>query len=388
MHDLHRAPFPPRLTLLATLSVLITAVGCEPGGQQPEAPAEPPAKLALDTVAVIHNDLLYFVQEVKRGPGGLLVVMKAAPAEVLLLNEAGDLMGTVGRLGEGPGEFRGLLDLDTKGDSILLLDGLARRVLLFHRESPVATWSLRTLPEIPQQIAFGAGGAPVVSVARDPGTGWGNAMQVLRDTIQFYRVDDPGTPLETSVKVPGDELFVPRNPSGGTQVGMPAFAAHAQYDLVPTGVVAADARDGRVMAFDWDGQTARTLRPASPPTPASEADMDALWERVEARVRRDSDEEYMSYARQSVEVWDGTVPRPFYSAVISDGSETLIGHYAHRSADAEEWSLLDRNGKTVGAFMLDEGIRLCSLQDREVLGVGRDSMDVEHLLVLRIREEM
>ena len=116
--------------------------------------------------------------------------------------------------------------------------------------------------------------------------------------------------------------------------------------------------------------------------------MDALWERVEARVRRDSDEEYMSYARQSVEVWDGTVPRPFYSAVISDGSETLIGHYAHRSADAEEWSLLDRNGKTVGAFMLDEGIRLCSLQDREVLGVGRDSMDVEHLLVLRIREEM
>ena len=72
MHDLHRAPFPPRLTLLATLSVLITAVGCEPGGQQPEAPAEPPAKLALDTVAVIHNDLLYFVQEVKRDPAASL----------------------------------------------------------------------------------------------------------------------------------------------------------------------------------------------------------------------------------------------------------------------------------------------------------------------------
>ena len=223
MHDPHRAPLPPRLTLLATLCVLITTVGCEPGDQRPEAPAEPPATPTLDTVAVIHNDLLYFVQEVKRGPDGLLVVMKAAPTEVLLLNEAGDLVGTVGR---------------------------------------------------------------------------------------------------------------------------------------PTGVVAADARDGRVVAFDWNGQTARTLRPASPPTPASEADMDALWERVEARVRRDSDEDYMSYARQSVEVWDRTVPRPFYSAVISDGSETLIGHYAHRSTDIVEWSLLDRNGKTVGAFTLDEGIRL------------------------------
>lgn len=117
MHDLHRAPLPRRLSLLATLSVPLTAVGCEPGGRQPEVPAEPPARLALDTVAVIHSDLLYFVQE----------------------------------------------------------------------------------------------------------------------------------------------------------------------------------------------------------------------------VRRDPDEDYMSYARQAVEVWDGTVPRPFYSAVISDGSETLIGHYAHRSADIVEW---------------------------------------------------
>ena len=139
-------------------------------------------------------------------------------------------------------------------------------------------------------------------------------------------------------------------------------------------------------SMDWGGQVVRTLRPASSPTPVSDADMDALWERVEARVRRDPDEDYMSYARQSVEVWDGTVSRPFYSAVISDGSETLIMHYAHRSAGTVEWSLLDLNGKTVGGFTVDGGTRLLSLQDREVLGVGRDSMDVEHLLVLRIRE--
>ncbi len=383
MHDSHRAPLPPRLSLLATLSVLITAVGCEPGGRQPAAPAEPPARLTLDTVAIVHSDLLYFVEDVKRGPDGLFVVLNLGPTEVLLLNEAGDLMGTVGRLGEGPGEFQSLLDLDTKGDSILLLDGAMRRVLLFHRESPVATWSLRDLPETPLKIAFGAGGAPVVSVERDPGTGLRNVMQVLRDTIEFYRVDDPGTPLETPIKVPGGERFVLGNPTAEIKGGMPAFAAHAQYDLVPTGVVAADARDGRVVSFDWDGQTARILRPASPLPAVSEAEMDALWERVEARVSRDPGEAYLSRARQSVEVWDGTVPRPFYAAVISDGSEILVGHYVHRWADIVEWSLLDRNG-TVGTFTLEEGIRLFSLHDREILAVGRDSMDVEHLLVLRI----
>ena len=231
------APLLPRLGLLATLCVLTTAAGCEPGGRQPAAPAEPPARLTLDTVVVVHSDLLYFVQDVKRGPDGLFVVMKLEPTEVLLLNEAGDLVGTVGRPGEGPGEFQGLLDMDTKGDSILLLDGAMRRVLLFHRESPVATWSLRDLPETPLKIAFGAGGAPVVSVARDSGTGLRNVMQILRDTIEFYRVDDPGTPLETPIKVPGGESFVLRSPSGDIRDGMPAFAAHAQYDLVPTGVI-------------------------------------------------------------------------------------------------------------------------------------------------------
>lgn len=391
MHDRgrdHRIPTALRWSCPATLPLLITAIACEPDDRQPDPPAEPPATLTLDTVAVIHSGLLHFVQDVARGPDGHLVVLNIGTAEVLMLNEAGDSVGTIGRLGEGPGEFGGLLDLDTQGDSILLLDGLRRRVLLFHRESPVATWSIREIPGLPQQVAFTADGTPVVSVERDPGTGRGNVMQILRDTIEFYRVDDPGTPLETSVKIPGGETFVPRNPSAGTGVGRPAFAARAVYDLVPTGLVAADARDGRVFSLDWDGQAARHLRPASPPSPVSDADMERLWERVEARVRRDPDEDYMSFARQAVEVWDAPVPRPFYSALISDGSETLLGHYAHRLSDIVEWTLLDRDGKTVGAFTLDEGMGLFSLQDREILGVGRDLMDVEHLLVLRIRERM
>ncbi len=388
MHDHGRDPWVRALlpwSLVATLSLLITAVGCEPGDREPAAAAAPPAKLTLDTVAVIHSDLLHSVECVRRGPDDNLVVMNMWPSEVLLLNTAGDLVGTVSRMGEGPGEFQALRDLDTKGDSILLLD--TRAVLLFHRQSSVGTWSLRTLPGIPQQVAFTADGAPVVTAERGPPPDRENAMRVLRDTVEFYRVDDPETAIETPVEVPSGELLVSWNASDGIRVGMPAFAAWEVYDLTLTGVVAADARDGRVMSFDWGGHAARTLRPASPPTPASEAEMDRFWERVDARARRDLDSDYMTHARQSVDVWGGSVPRPFYSAVISDGSETLIGHYAHWSEDIVEWSLLDRNGKTLGTFNLGPGKRLLSLRDREVLGVGRDSMDVEHLLVLRIRKE-
>lgn len=384
----HRVPALRWRPSRATLLTLIATVGCQAGDRESATPPEAPPTLTLDTVAVIHSDLLHYVRNVRRGPDGNLVVMSMFPASVQLLNAAGDLVGTVGRLGEGPGEFRGLLDMDTKGDSILLLDGLASRVLLFHRQSPVATWSLRNLPGIPQQVAFAADGAPVVSVQTRPRPSRENAMRVLRDTVEFHRVDDPGKALETPVTVPGGERFVTWDASGRPRVGGPAFAAWEVYDLTLGGVVAADARDGRVMSFDWGGREARTLRPASPPIPASEEEMDRFWERVEARARRDPEEDRMKSARQSVDVWGGPVPRPFYSAVISDGSETLVGHYAHWSADIVEWSLLDRHGRTIGTFTLDPGKELITLQDREILGVGHDSLDVEHLLVLRIREEM
>ena len=145
-------------------------------------------ELVLDTVAVVHSDLLHYVEGLRRGPDGDLVVMNTGSVNVLLLNPLGDSVGTVGRLGEGPGEFQGLLDLDTKGDSILILDGLRRRVLLFHRDSPVNTWSLHAISGTLEQVAFSSDGTPVVSAARQPRASQGEAMRVLRETVEFYQI--------------------------------------------------------------------------------------------------------------------------------------------------------------------------------------------------------
>ena len=86
-------------------------------------------------------------------------------------------------------------------------------------------------------------------------------------------------------------------------------------------------------------QVARTLRAASPPTPVPQAEMDRLWERAEAVARRRPDMDYMTFARQAIEVWGESVPRPFHESAISDGSETLIKHFAPSTSDLVEWSL-------------------------------------------------
>ena len=114
--------------------------------------------------------------------------------------------------------------------------------------------------------------------------------------------------------------------------------------------------------------------------------MDRLWDYAEATARRLPERDYLTYVREAVDVWGKSVPRPFYTAVISDGSETLIQHYSSRVSDVTEWSLLAEDGETLGKFSLDRDTRLFSLQDREVLGVGLDSLDVEHVIVGRIRD--
>lgn len=381
----HLSPARKRRKVPVGVFLLIAAAGCEPESAE-EAPAEIPVQLVLDTVDVFHSDLFHYVGGIRRLSGGDLAVMNAGSLNVLLLDSLGGLVTTIGRMGQGPGEFQGMLDMDTSGDSIVVLDGLMRRVQLFDRDSLVTVWPLREITGTPEQVGFSSAGAPVVAYGTPPDAGRENTMQVLRETVELYRVDDPATALETPVEIPGDEFFSGRAEGGATFKGMPAFNVWSTYDLTHTGVVAADARDGRVVSFAWGEQAARTLRPPSPPNPVPEAEMDRLWERAEATARRRPDMDYMTFVRQAVEVWGGPVPLPFHETLISDGSEILIEHFAPGSAETVDWSLLDENGETLGTFNLGRTTELLSLRDREVLGVGRDSLDVEHVIVLRIRE--
>jgi len=382
----YRCPAGRRRSVLVGPCLLIAVAGCERESPEVETPPETAVQLVLDTVNVVHSDLFHRVEGVRRLRGGDLAVMNAGSLNLLLLDSLGDLKETIGRLGQGPGEFQGMLDMDIEGDSIVVLDGLMRRVQLFRRDSFVTMWPLRGITGTPEQVAFSSGGGPVVAFGTRPDAGQGNVMRVLRETVELYRVDDPGTALETSVEIPGDEFFYGRGEGGATFMGMPAFNVWSTYDLTRTGVIVADGRDGRVVSFPWGGQVARALRAASPPAPVPQAEMDRFWQRAETVARRRPDMDYMTFARQAVDVWGESVPRPFYEAVISDGSETLIKHFAPSSSDLVEWSLLGGDGETLGTFNLGRATELHSLRNREVLGVGRDSLDVEHILVLRIRE--
>jgi len=195
----YRCPAGRRRSVLVGPCLLIAVAGCERESPEVETPPETAVQLVLDTVNVVHSDLFHRVEGVRRLRGGDLAVMNAGSLTLRLRDSLGDLKETIGRLGQGPGEFQGMLDMDIEGDSIVVLDGLMRRVQLFRRDSFVTMWPLRGITGTPEQVAFSSGGGPVVAFGTRPDAGQGNVMRVLRETVELYRVDDPGTALETSV---------------------------------------------------------------------------------------------------------------------------------------------------------------------------------------------
>ena len=184
--------------------LVLAAGGCEPENPEVRTRTGAPVDLFVDTATVVHSDLLFRVKSVGRIADGGLAVMNQGSRNVLLLDADGDSAATIGRLGEGPGDFLSVTDLDTKGDSILVLDALARRLQLFHRASLVDVWSLREITGTLAQVTFSPDGAPVVSATREsPYPASEDAMKVLREPVEFHRVDEPATALETPVEIPG-----------------------------------------------------------------------------------------------------------------------------------------------------------------------------------------
>jgi hypothetical protein len=70
---------------------------------------------------------------VRAGPDGNVYVLEPAEGRIAVIDPAGDLVGRIGRRGQGPGEFLGPASLGWHADTLWVLDVGTRRVTwLFH----------------------------------------------------------------------------------------------------------------------------------------------------------------------------------------------------------------------------------------------------------------
>ena len=134
--------------------VIGAAAGCGsdgdinlPGGAEPGSVPSLLYAMGLDTVRVtLENEIVATVDgplaltrvgDLLPAPDGSLLVGQPEDRTVMLLSRDGDVVGRVGREGEGPGEFRWISALGWRGDSLWVSDIRGRRITVFNSQLEV-----------------------------------------------------------------------------------------------------------------------------------------------------------------------------------------------------------------------------------------------------------
>ncbi len=126
-----------------------------------------------------------------------ILVADSRNIAIRVYSESGDYLSDLGRKGNGPGEFRYISDFATTDTTILVIDGLLRRVVIFSDSTgPPITRIFDQTPLEKQPIPVNVSGDKVMALT------FGNAQlknegAIIQDTVSIYLYDSLGSYLQS-----------------------------------------------------------------------------------------------------------------------------------------------------------------------------------------------
>jgi hypothetical protein len=334
--------------------------------------------LDIGTLDGAEEDQLVRVSGVVRLADGRIVVGNGGSFELRFYDADGQFLTTVGREGEGPGEFAGLgmVALFAGGDSIGVYDWRLRRVSVFDVDGTF----VRSYP-----LHFAQGSPSAVGPFEDGRwlcrTGGsfrpGEVAEVWRDTAAYYVFGSDGTLQDSLFAQPWWEMFVQRVGGSSFRARSLPFArgsAHAVYDHgFWTGITdryeitryAPDGTPEVIVRKDHN-----PLRVTAETLEASKAE--ALTFATDVNVRRETER---MYAEAPI-----AETMPAFSALAVDADGRLwVAEYMPPGADRQEWTVFDADGRIVGAATMPQDFRVRQIGRDFVVGTWMDELDVEHV---------
>src|SRR5690606_38762446 len=338
---------------------------------------------------------LYRVAAVVPLPGGRVAIGTQTPPQVLVFASDGTLAATLGRQGDGPGEFHGVASVVPIGaDSLAVWDDRRRRMSVFtmdgsfQREvdlsalaplTPIAAATLegllawtRLLPSAPGSLVLFA-----VGVLGDPGPG------VIRVAAPSHRITAAGDELAAFGPFPGEELYS----FGGSDVFPYIFGAttHAAASNGALVVGTADATELR--AYGPDGTLRRIVRwPDHDRTVGGP--LLAQWSEAEADWIASMSAELRPLIRKLLERMPRPDRFPAYDGLIAgEDGRVWVGAYAGQleivypplklRVPERRWLVFAADGALAASVRTPEGFEPHAVRDGRVWGVYTDTLDIE-----------
>jgi hypothetical protein len=309
---------------------------------------------------------------------GRIVIANGGSADVRVFRPDGSHLLSVGRKGEGPGEFNFPWTVwRVAGDSIAVYDYMLKRLTLFSNDFAFGRVALLSpaLLNAPTPLGTFSNGDlllydPIFDIP-DVGfdTIWAYAHRygldgAVVDTLGRYSMGVMGRYEQVSV------------------VGGPAFQPRTVVAVAGDGLVVGPADDYRLHFLDPAGGLRRIARWHDEDLAVTSADMEAYRTQVLARARDDN-------ARRRAEARLASQPVsksfPAYEALIADRAGNLWMRGPSRpSRDEPAHYTILRDGRMVARAELPAGLRPLDIGANYLLGVVTDELDVEHVVLHRL----
>lgn len=343
------------------------------------------------------------VMGLEPGPDGLIYSRHAGEGTIRRWTVDGRAAGTVGRAGEGPGEFEMLGNIGFFGDTLWAWDYGAYRASYFNLNgeflgsvSPPFDFGspegIPPRPTRPFRDGTFLGGAPIH--AHLVATGKLTESPVVRmdaegNTLTLLWMH----PVETR-----DQLSLMNEDGFGGMFGSQPFHDAVTYTVFEDGLIVVERRgwtgEGEpvvtVTRIDLSGDTVFQRRiPYTPePLPAERVDsairaITDAWHRpgsgdskgaLEARIREATYKPSYLAAVGGVSVReDGNIWLRRYSPVESDTGERF-----------NEWWILTIDGEPMARARLPIGLRVRYVDEEVIWGTVRDDLDVDYIVRYRL----
>jgi len=319
---------------------------------------------------------------------GRIVVAHTSVPEILLYARDGKLIRRFGKRGKGPGEFTDIsrMLLTPEGDSIVIHDLNQNRLTVFDTHGALA----RVAPAVvggPLHLVEGilGDGSLLLSTTTPPNL---DARGLVRPQRTLLRRAPDGTETELA-RIPGTPRFYQERSDGTVDFGSPFFAHATHYAIWGDRLAWAATDTFQIHVHRLDGTLVSLIRKQHPQRTVTEVDVQPL---IDQRASSLTDENLRPLVRRTL----AAIPRGTFptfgasdgigpSLQVDDDGNLWIAAYAMPGESRNDRFVFDRDGVWLGTVVLPPRFAPRHIGADFILGRSRDSLDVEHVQLFRLR---
>jgi hypothetical protein len=333
---------------------------------------------------------------------GVLYVADGMNQRIEVVAADGRHLATVGRRGQGPGEFQGLRDLAVgRGDTLFAFDVQAQRVTAFAGEPEPrfarAVSLARSGERANYHVLVPESGGILVPYVVPASEATANAPRTM--ALRHLARDQPSEPRPI-LQVPEKQFLVSRDPSFGFSIGSLPYGREPLVRLGPGDrLYYAWSDQFAVRIYDLSGRETGQFQVPFAAVPVRDEDIRMLLDSYASEPMAQLGRKQLERAHN-----EGRLPRTkpvLKNFVVDDGGRVWASvtgaddivvstgaglAYRSRRPDAlAEWVVVSADGKPVATARLPYGTTLRVIQRDLAYGIDVDELGVQRVVRFAIR---